>query len=259
MEEKTAENAVDIIYRLPLLLEQINEELKALKAKNAMLESKLTLVLQQIISEQKLPEQPLVKPVTAKVVDSSTEIAKEPESEVMQAKVTVSKPVSIGATGDVPASVSAAVLYSSPTASIGGSGVISPVVSTGKTVSQLLQSNEPTQDFQESFVSLPAKKTESISIETKKIIPTTEKRITATCVKGKMKERDGAGSSGVEVKIHDSNGTMIKKTKTSGQGEWLAFLQPGEYTVEFTKSGQLKPMYKTVSVLEGQKELEVIV
>jgi len=83
-------------------------------------------------------------------------------------------------------------------------------------------------------------------------------RQTATLIRGRLKEREGASIAAVDVKIFDEKNIMIKKTKTAATGEWIAMLLPGEYTAEFTKPGQ-KPLFKPISIVSGKKELEILI
>jgi len=62
---------------------------------------------------------------------------------------------------------------------------------------------------------------------------------------------------GIEVTVLNSNNTVVKQTRTNRAGQFVSFLPPGKYSMEFIKEG-MAPQFKTFEVREGQQELEVL-
>jgi hypothetical protein len=54
-----------------------------------------------------------------------------------------------------------------------------------------------------------------------------------TKVMGKIKDTDGRFVSGVNVKVSDANGQVVKETRTNRAGDWMCFLPPGQYGAEY--------------------------
>lgn len=77
-----------------------------------------------------------------------------------------------------------------------------------------------------------------------------------TKVFGKLKDKGGEPMPGVNIKILDVNSKLVKSTRTSTRGDWMAFVDPGEYIAEFTKAG-MKPFFKPITIAQGQKKLEI--
>lgn len=77
-----------------------------------------------------------------------------------------------------------------------------------------------------------------------------------TKVYGKLKDKSGEPLPAVNVKILDVNSKLVKSTRTSTRGDWMAFVDAGEYIAEFTKAG-MKPFFKPITIAPGQKKIEV--
>jgi hypothetical protein len=56
---------------------------------------------------------------------------------------------------------------------------------------------------------------------------------TTTRVMGKIKDTNGRFISGVNVKVSDKNGQVVKETRTNRAGDWMCFLPPGQYDAEY--------------------------
>ncbi len=54
-----------------------------------------------------------------------------------------------------------------------------------------------------------------------------------TKVTGRIKNKENKLASGVSVKVLDENLKIIKQTRTNMSGEWMCFLPPGKYAVEY--------------------------
>jgi len=228
--EKKATAAIDIIYTLPDALQSILRKLEALEARNAMLEQKLNMLLrQQPVSE---PPAPAIAP--AQQLPPEQPAADEP-SEVMEIRSKApkrpSEPFNFGKPSETAA---AAVAASIPALSL-----------------------QPPPSPPPDGVRIPIRNVDPMSESAIQSEPAPEKQ-TATLIRGRLKDREGASIAAVDVKIFDEKNIMIKKTKTAATGEWIAMLLPGEYTAEFTKPGQ-KPLFKPISIVSGKKELEILI
>jgi len=229
--EKKATAAIDIIYTLPDTLQSVLRKLEALEARNAMLEQKLNMLLRQpsagehTTSPAAQPQQPPAPEQPA---------ADEP-SEVMEIRSKApkrpSEPFNFGKPSETAA---AAVAASIPALDL-----------------------QPPPPPPPDGVRIPIRNVDPMPESAIQSEPTPEKQ-TATLIRGRLKEREGASIAAVDVKIFDEKNIMIKKTKTAATGEWIAMLLPGEYTAEFTKPGQ-KPLFKPISIVSGKKELEILI
>lgn len=138
--------------------------------------------------------------------------------------------------------------------------IMDVVTHAGKKTSDQATAAPPQKPETPQYATIPGK----INLPTGDVDPfavpqATPLRNTATHIKGRLRDRDGSGTAGVDVKIYNDKEVLVKKTKTSQGGVWLAFLNHGSYTVEFSKPGTMKPVFKPITVLEGQRELEVVV
>lgn len=227
--EKKATAAIDIIYTLPDALQSVLMKLEALEVRNAMLEQKLNMLLRQAPASE-MPAPPVAP---AQQFPAEQPAADEP-SEVMEIRSKAprrpSEPFNFGkpseaAAASVAASIPALDLQPPPTPV---DGVRIPIRNVDPMPSSAIQPEPPAD------------------------------KVTATLIRGRLKDREGASIAAVDVKIFDEKNIMIKKTKTAATGEWIAMLMPGEYTAEFTKPGQ-KPLFKPISVVSGKKELEILI
>lgn len=82
-------------------------------------------------------------------------------------------------------------------------------------------------------------------------------RISSIKVFGRMKDPTSKPMIGVSISVTDNTGKIIKTTKTNAIGDWVCFVPPGNYAVEFTKPG-MRPQFKPIKLLPGQGELEVV-
>jgi hypothetical protein len=228
--EKKATAAIDIIYTLPDALQSILRKLEALEARNAMLEQKLNMLLRQPPAS----EVPALPAVPAQSPPPEQPAPEEP-SEVMEIRSKApkrpSEPFNFSKTSEASAAAVAAsipALDLQPPPPPPPDGVRIPI----RNVDPMPENAIPSE-------SAPEKQT-------------------ATLIRGRLKEREGASIAAVDVKIFDEKNIMIKKTKTAATGEWIAMLLPGEYTAEFTKPGQ-KPLFKPISIVSGKKELEILI
>jgi hypothetical protein len=221
MENKNTESAVDIIYSLRDLLERLEGRLAASEASNKMLEQKLNSVIQKLNSSVAPAPAPvaIAAPVVS-VVETKKE--QEPESEVMDIVTQVApkkKPQDNGPFSFKPQAPPAPPVAASPD---------NGVTKLPYKEVDLNPSLKPAQNQ------------------------------TQVIIRGRLKERDGQSVSGVEVKVFDASDICIKKTKTAATGEWLAMLPPADYTIEFSKPG-MKPLLKTITVIPGRREMDVLV
>jgi hypothetical protein len=56
-------------------------------------------------------------------------------------------------------------------------------------------------------------------------------------VMGKVKDKEDRMLSGIEVNILDSNGVVVKQTKTNRAGDWVSFFGPGKYKADYFLDG----------------------
>lgn len=229
--EKKATAAVDIIYTLPDALQSVLRKLEALEARNAMLEQKLNMLLRQPAASESLPL-PVAQPQQPPAPEQPP--ADEP-SEVMEIRSKApkrpSEPFNFGKPSETAAATVAASI---------------PALDL-----------QPPPPSPPDGVRIPIRNVDPMPESAMQSEPTPEKQ-TATLIRGRLKEREGASIAAVDVKIFDEKNIMIKKTKTAATGEWIAMLLPGEYTAEFTKPGQ-KPLFKPISIVSGKKELEILI
>lgn len=245
MEEKTPESAIDIIYQLPALISELKMEILSLKAKNNMLEQKLSISMNQILDlSKKINSLPVEKPVLPQKNDKDAEDDSE-SSEIMDI-VTPASPKKAKATEAAPFSFK----KPEPAPQILPEPVTNPVKSTEPMSLDL--NNKKQLPKVESAIKIPY---ENIDLD-KSLVP--EGKQTSVILKGRFKEREGITPGGVEVKVYNDKSVCIKKTKTASTGEWLAMLPAGDYTVEFSKVG-MKPLMKTITVIPGRKEMEVLI
>jgi len=229
--EKKATAAVDIIYTLPDALQSVLRKLEALEARNAMLEQKLNMLLRQPAASESLPL-PVAQPQQP---PSPEQPAADEPSEVMEIRSKApkrpSEPFNFGKPSET---VAAAVAASIPALDL-----------------------QPPPPPPPDGVRIPIRNVDPMPESAIQSESASEKQ-TATLIRGRLKEREGASIAAVDVKIFDEKNIMIKKTKTAATGEWIAMLLPGEYTAEFTKPGQ-KPLFKPISIVSGKKELEILI
>lgn len=229
--EKKATAAVDIIYTLPDALQSVLRKLEALEARNAMLEQKLNMLLRQPAASDP-PPLPAAQPQQPPPPEQPP--ADEP-SEVMEIRSKApkrpSEPFNFGKPSETAA---AAVAASIPALDL-----------------------QPPPPPPPDGVRIPIRNVDPMPESAIQSEPAPERQ-TATLIRGRLKEREGASIAAVDVKIFDEKNIMIKKTKTAATGEWIAMLLPGEYTAEFTKPGQ-KPLFKPISIVSGKKELEILI
>lgn len=77
---------------------------------------------------------------------------------------------------------------------------------------------------------------------------------------GRIKNKRTEPIKGVEVKIFDSSGVMIKNRTTDNDGYWEARVSPGQYGIEYdpTKiNNKLRPANFKITVNSGIKELDI--
>jgi len=227
--EKKATAAIDIIYTLPDALQSVLRKLEALETRNAMLEQKLNMLLRQPPAS----DVPALPAVPAQSPPPEQPVPEEP-SEVMEIRSKAPKRPSEPFNFGKPSEASAAAVAASI-----------PALD--------LQPPPPPPDG----VRIPIRSVDPMPENAIPSEPLPERQ-TATLIRGRLKEREGASIAAVDVKIFDEKNIMIKKTKTAATGEWIAMLLPGEYTAEFTKPGQ-KPLFKPISIVSGKKELEILI
>jgi hypothetical protein len=78
-------------------------------------------------------------------------------------------------------------------------------------------------------------------------------------IMGKLISQTGQALAGVAIKVLAvENGVekVVKTTRSSPLGAWLAFLPPGEYTAEFSKPN-MKSFLKQINVPVGLKKLNL--
>jgi len=220
MKEDTI-SAIDIIYSLPEQLSEIMLKLKALEMANKMLEQKVTTLL----SERAMPQQsiqPVIVPIHAPTPAVQKQSLKDDDdgpSEIMDI-VTPAAPKKKKVDMAVPFSFSA-------------SAPVAPSVP--------------------SEIKIPY---QEVDINPVSKLPAPQQ--TSVVVRGRVKEREGVTVNGIEIKIFDSKDVCVKKTKTAATGDWLAMLPPADYTVEFSKPG-MKPLLKTITVITGRREMDVLI
>lgn len=231
--EKKATAAIDIIYTLPDTLQSVLRKLEALETRNAMLEQKLNMLLRQPPASETfvLPAAPVQSP-------PPEQSAAEEPSEVMEIRSKApkrpSEPFNFGKSSEASVTAVAAVAASIPALDL-----------------------QPPPPPPPDGVRIPIRNVDPMPGSAIPSESAPEKQ-TATLIRGRLKEREGASIAAVDVKIFDEKNIMIKKTKTAATGEWIAMLLPGEYTAEFTKPGQ-KPLFKPISIVSGKKELEILI
>lgn len=230
MEKKT-ENAIEIIYSLENRFSKIESTLK-------MLDDKLNAIL-RIVGD---PEKKMKEKVFMK-----GEIVK---AEVKSQQITSSAPESIDSIdADEVMEISSKA----------------PKISRNDAVAYVpaLQIKNEAPQLQNTFVTpIPKETTTSSPIKMDKVtvdpFNVADKQEKITCiVRGKYDSRHG-NVSNVGICIKDSNDKIVKNTKTNGTGDWLALLSTGEYVVEFMRFSQ-PPIVKTISIMPGKKEMEILI
>jgi len=198
MKTEEAKNAIDIIYSLPAVLDNVLAKLALLEARNAMLEQKINMLLQDTRPTAAAP------PTDAPPQSSASDVESEEheEAEVMEIRPQASQPFA----------------FDNKVEKAEAPPLAPPVKS---------------QDA----IKIPSKEVDPMPQNAIPSEPMPEKQ-TSTLIRGRLKEREGSSVAAVDVKIFDSKSVMVKKTKTAATGEWIAMLPPGEYTAEFTKPGQ---------------------
>ena len=198
MKTEEAKTAIDIIYSLPAVLDNVLAKLALLEARNAMLEQKINMLLQDTRPTAAAP------PTDAPPQSSASDVESEEhdEAEVMEIRPQASQPFA----------------FDNKVEKAEAPPLAPPVKS---------------QDA----IKIPSKEVDPMPQNAIPSEPTPEKQ-TSTLIRGRLKEREGSSIAAVDVKIFDDKSVMVKKTKTAATGEWIAMLPPGEYTAEFTKPGQ---------------------
>jgi len=87
--------------------------------------------------------------------------------------------------------------------------------------------------------------------------PAPKAKTTKVRVFGKMYSADQKPVLGATVKIINSSNQVIKTTKTNKAGQWLAFLDPGKYSIRYLKEN-MPPSYRLAVVKPGINELEIL-
>ena len=96
------------------------------------------------------------------------------------------------------------------------------------------------------------KKSPKISNNTPKPVV---KKQTTTRIECRLK-KDNKAVIGATVGIKDTDGNIIKKTRTNNAGDWFCFLPPGKYVAEYSLSGEENPKIP-FSVEKGQKMMQL--
>lgn len=229
MEKKT-ENAIDIIFSLENRFSKIETMLK-------MLDDKMNAILRIVGDpEKKMKEKVFMKGEIVKVE--------------VKPEVTSSAPESI---------------YSIDADEVMEISSKAPKISRSDAVAYVsaLQIKNEAPQLQNTFVTpIPKETTTSSPIKMDKVtvdpFNVGDKQEKITCiVRGKYDSRHG-NVSNVGICIKDSNDKIVKNTKTNGTGDWLALLSTGEYVVEFMRFSQ-PPIVKTISIMPGKKEMEILI
>jgi hypothetical protein len=74
-------------------------------------------------------------------------------------------------------------------------------------------------------------------------------------VMGKVKDKEDRMLSGIEVNILDSNGVVVKQTKTNRAGDWVSFFSPGKYKADYYLDGVSSSV--DFEIKTGQKTLRL--
>lgn len=73
---------------------------------------------------------------------------------------------------------------------------------------------------------------------------------------GRIADRNRKPIGGVLVKVHNSDGDIIKTRQTDSDGYWDVRLPPGKYGVEYVHKG-FKPINLTVTLTDDMETCEV--
>jgi hypothetical protein len=74
---------------------------------------------------------------------------------------------------------------------------------------------------------------------------------------GIIKDRQSNAIKGVDIKIMDKSGGILKTKKTDDTGYWETRMPAGEFIVEYSKERQFKPIQFVCNLAQGMTSFEV--